>query len=59
VTVNNPEFDVKRWAAYPNLKFIELLFRRVGEVEWHSALSPTGARIYIQTRVPEVRGFFC
>jgi hypothetical protein len=55
VTMVNPEFDSKAWSSYPNLAYIELKFRRIGNVEWHSALNPSGGRIYVQTRVPAVR----
>ncbi len=55
VTVSNPEWDTKKWSEYANLVYIELLFRRIGEVAWHSALNPAGARIYLSKDVPEVR----
>ena len=55
VSVENPEWDVLRWSQYKNLHSIELLFRRIGDLEWNSALNPTGGRIYIPIRVPEVR----
>ena len=54
MSVENPEWDTISWAAYKNLNNIELLFRRVDDLEWHSALNPTGGRIYIPIRVPTV-----
>jgi hypothetical protein len=54
VTVSNPEWDTKKWSEYANLVYIELMFRRIGDVTWHSALTPAGARIYISKNVPEV-----
>ena len=57
VTVINPSWDYMKWSEYPNLSNIELLFRRVGDVEWLSALDPSGNRIYPAKSPPEVLDF--
>ncbi len=54
VSVYNPEWDHKKWSEYPNLRNIELLLRRVGDVQWQSALNPSGNRIYFSKRPPKV-----
>ncbi len=57
VTIINPSWDYMKWSEYPNLSNIELLFRRVGDVDWLSALDPSGNRIYPAKAPPEVLEF--
>ncbi len=54
VTIYNPAWDTAKWSEYPNLSFIRLLYRRVGDVEWRSALDQTFNRIFFSKTVPTV-----
>jgi hypothetical protein len=58
VVVYNPAWDTTKWSEYPNLSFIRLLYRRVGDVEWRSALDQTFNRIFFSQTVPAVCSLF-
>ncbi len=54
VSIFNPEWDFTAWSDYGNLKYIELLYRREGDVEWSHALNSAYNRIHFDTVVPAV-----
>ena len=54
VVVYNPAWDTTKWSEYPNLSHIQLMYRRVGDVEWRSALDQALNRIIFSTTVPAV-----
>ena len=54
VYIYNPEWDTAKWSEYSNLDNIQLLWRRVGDVDWHNALDETLNRVYFATSVPAV-----
>ena len=54
VYIYNPEWDIATWSQYSNLENIQLLWRRVGEVDWHNALDDTLSRVYFSTSVASV-----